>query len=102
MQGFLQLQACRHRKANETAEKCDWMHASKHGRFVDTSRKGFNGDAEHLLSCPYTSPHTDIQPTVEIMLVAWMQHACRGLVLGQSWKSAEGGFLKSKAMTATT
>lgn len=58
-------------------------------------------DSEHLLSCPYTSPHTDVQPTVEMMLVAWMQHACRGLLLGQSWKSAEGGFLKSKAMTAT-
>ncbi len=52
--------------------------------------------ADQLLSCPYTHPHTDIQPTVESMLVTWMNHVMLGQPLGDDWEAAEGGFLESK------
>ena len=56
----------------------------------------FAADAVQLLSCPYTHPHTDVQPVVETMLVAWMNYALLGMPLGPSWTPAEGGFLENK------
>ncbi len=52
--------------------------------------------ADQLLSCPYTHPHTDIQPTVEAMLVTWMNYAMLGQPLGDDSEASEGGFLESK------
>ena len=49
-----------------------------------------------LLSCPYTHPHTDIQPAVETLLVAWMSHYLLGKPLGSAWTAVEGGFLQLK------
>ncbi|KAL0046094.1 hypothetical protein WJX82_002373 [Trebouxia sp. C0006] len=54
-------------------------------------------DPDQLLSCPYTHPHTDIQPTVESMLVTWMNHAMLGQPLGDDWEATEGGFLDNKS-----
>ena len=53
--------------------------------------------AEQLLSCPYTHPHTDIQPAVETLLVAWMSHHLQGKPMGSSWEAVEGGFLEMKS-----
>lgn len=65
-----------------------------HGRYV--TNRMFDA-ADQLLSCPYTHPHTDIQPTVESMLVTWMNHAMLGQPLGDDWEATEGGFLDNKS-----
>nr|QOL01211.1 putative extracellular protein TR9_019 [Trebouxia lynnae] len=49
-----------------------------------------------LLNCPYTHSHTDIQPAVENLLVAWMSHHMFGKPLGSGWTAVEGGFLEMK------
>lgn len=52
--------------------------------------------AEQLLSCPYTLPHTDIQPAVGTLLVAWMNHYLLDKPLGSSWAAIEGGLFEMK------
>lgn len=52
--------------------------------------------AEQLLSCPYTHPHTDVQPAVKTLLVAWMDHYLHDKPLGSCWKAIEGGMLETK------
>ena len=52
--------------------------------------------AEQLLSCPYTHPHTDIQPAVETLLVAWMDHFLHHKPLGSSWTAIDGGLFQTK------
>ena len=52
--------------------------------------------AEQLLSCPYTQSHTDIQPAVETLLVAWMNHYLQDKPLGSSWTAFDGGLFEMK------
>lgn len=66
----------------------------EHGLFVTD---GMFDAADQLLSCPYTHPHTDIQPAVKSLLVTWMNHIMLGQPLGDDWEAAEGGFLESKS-----
>ena len=72
---------------------CSICGTCMHGPYV--TDRAFDA-ADQLLSCPYTHPHTDIQPTVESMLVTWMNHAMLGQALGDNWEATEGGFLESK------
>lgn len=56
--------------------------------------------AEQLLSCPYTQPYSDIQPAVETLLVAWMNHSLLDKPLGGSWAAVEGGLFEKKPTVA--
>lgn len=56
--------------------------------------------AEQLLSCPYTQTHSDIQPAVETLLVAWMNHSLLDKPLGGSWTAVEGGLFEMKPIPA--
>ncbi|KAL3135985.1 hypothetical protein ABBQ32_007025 [Trebouxia sp. C0010 RCD-2024] len=53
-------------------------------------------DPVQLLSCPYTHSHTDIQPAVKRLLVAWMRHYMLAKPLGSSWTAVEGGLSEMK------
>ena len=56
--------------------------------------------AEQLLSCPYTHPHTDIQPAVETLLVGWMNQYLLDKPLESSWTAIEGGLFEMKPSVA--